>query len=60
MNIYVGDSLIIMNNKYIGSGQLRSYGFIGMALKAEDEATIANLNEKTLMHMTMNVAEAFL
>jgi len=51
-------SVIIMNDKYIGSGQLRGYGFIEMASKAEGEAAIANLNEKTLKHMTINVAES--
>ena len=51
-------SVIIMNDKYIGSGQLRGYGFIEMASKAEGEAAIANLNEKTLKHMTINVIEA--
>jgi len=51
-------SVIIMNDKYIGSGQLRGYGFIEMASKAEGEAAIANLNEKTLKHMTINVVGA--
>ena len=51
-------SVIIMSDKYIGSGQLRGYGFIEMASKAEGEAAIANLNEKTLKHMTINVVEA--
>ncbi len=51
-------SVIIMNDKYIGSGQLRGYGFVEMASKAEGEAAIANLNEKTLKHMTINVIQA--
>ena len=51
-------SVTIMNDKYIGSGQSRGYGFIEMASKAEGEAAIANLNEKTLKHMTINVVEA--
>ena len=51
-------SLIIMNDKYIGSGQLRGYGFVEMASKAEGEAAIASLNEKALRHMTINVVEA--
>ena len=51
-------SVIIMNDKYIGSGQLRGYGFIEMASKAEGEAAIAYFNEKTLKHMTINVVEA--
>ena len=51
-------SVIIMNDEYIGSGQLRGYGFIEMASKPEGEAAIANLNEKTLKHMAINVVEA--
>ena len=50
--------VIIMNDKYIGSGQLRGYDFIEMASKADGEATIANLNKKTLKHMTISVVEA--
>ena len=51
-------SVNIMNDKYIGSGQLRGYGFVKMASKAEGEAAIAALNEKTLRHITINVIEA--
>ncbi|MFC2005123.1 RNA recognition motif domain-containing protein [Chloroflexota bacterium] len=51
-------SVIIMNDKYIGSGQLRGYSFVEMASKAEGKAAIANLNEKTLRHMIINVIEA--
>ena len=51
-------SVTIMNDKYIGSGQLHGYAFVEMASKAEGEAAIADLNEKTLKHMTINVVEA--
>ncbi len=51
-------SVIIMNDKYIGSDQLRGYGFIEMASKTEGEAAITNPNEITLNHMTINVTEA--
>ena len=51
-------SVTIMNDKYIGSGQTRGYGYIEMASKAEGEAAIAALNEKTLQRMTINVVEA--
>ena len=51
-------SLIIMNDKYIGSGQLRGYGFVEMASKAEGEAAVSALNGTTLGHMTINVVEA--
>ncbi len=51
-------SVIIMNDNYIGSGQLRGYGYVEMASKSEGATAIANLNEKTLKHMTINVIEA--
>ena len=51
-------SVIIMNDKYIGSGQLRGYGFVEMDSKAEGEAAIAAINEKTLRHITINVVDA--
>ena len=51
-------SVIIMNDKYIGSGQQRGYGFIEMTSQSEGKAAIDNLNEKTLKHMTINVIEA--
>ena len=51
-------SVIIMNDKYIGSGQPRGYGFIEMISKTDGETAIASLNEKTLKHMTINVVEA--
>ena len=38
--------VIIMDDKYIGSGQLRGYGFVEMPSKSEGEAAIVNLNEK--------------
>jgi len=51
-------SVITMNDKYIGSGQLHGYGFIKMASKAEGEAAIAKKKKKALKHMTINVIEA--
>ena len=51
-------SVIIMNDRYIGSGQRRGYGFVEMTTKAEGEAAIAALNEKVLRHMTINVVGA--
>ena len=51
-------SVIIMNDKYIGSGQQRGYGFIEMPSQSEGKAAIDNLNEKTLKHMKINVVEA--
>ncbi len=49
-------SVSVITDKY--SGQPKGFGFIEMASKAEGEAAIANLNEKTLKHMTINVVEA--
>jgi RNA recognition motif-containing protein len=46
----------IITDKY--SGRPKGFGFVEMASKAEGEAAIANLNEKTLKHMTMNVIQA--
>ena len=51
-------AVIIMNDKYIGSGQPRGYGFVEMALKAEGEAAVSALNGKTLGQMTINVVKA--
>ncbi len=51
-------SVIIMNDRYIGSGQLHGYGFIEMASKAEGEAAITGLNGKTLKERTIVVNEA--
>ena len=52
------NSVIIMNDKYIGSGQRRGYGFVEMASKIEGEVAITSLNEKTMRNMTINVVEA--
>jgi len=51
-------SVTIMNDKYIGSGQSRGYGFVEMLSQSEGKAAITALNEKTLRHMTINVVEA--
>jgi RNA recognition motif-containing protein len=48
----------IMNDKYIGSGQTRGYGYVAMTVMAEGEAAIAGLNGKTLQHHIVNVIEA--
>jgi RNA recognition motif-containing protein len=48
----------IMNDKYIGSGQSRGYGYVAMAVRAQGEAAIAGLNGKTLQHHIVNVLEA--
>ena len=51
-------SVTIMNDKYIGSGQSRGYGFVEMPSQSEGKAAITALSGKTLRHMTINVVEA--
>ena len=51
-------SVLIMNDKYIGSGQTRGYGFVKMASKSEGEAAIISLKGKTLKDRVIDVVEA--
>ena len=51
-------SVIIMNDKYIGSGQSRGYGFVEMPSVSEGQAAITALNGKTLRHRTIDVIHA--
>jgi len=51
-------SVTIMNDKYIGSGQSRGYGFVEMPSKSEGEAAIASLKGKRLRNLLINVIEA--
>ncbi len=51
-------SVTIMNDKYIGSGQPRGYGFVGMTSKSEGEAAIIHLKGKSLMGRVIEVVEA--
>ncbi|MFH0769738.1 MAG: RNA-binding protein [Chloroflexota bacterium] len=51
-------SVSIMNDKYIGSGQTRGYGFVEMPSKFQGEAAIARLNGKALKDRIINVVEA--
>ena len=51
-------SVTVMNNKYIGSGQSRGYGFIEMPSASEGRAAIAALNGETLRHRTIDVIQA--
>ncbi|RJQ37089.1 MAG: RNA-binding protein [Dehalococcoidia bacterium] len=48
----------IMNDRYIGSGQTRGYGYVEMALKSAGFAAIANLNGKKLKSRVVEVVEA--
>jgi len=51
-------SVNIMNDKYIGSGQSRGYGFVEMISQSEGQAAITALNGKTLRHRTIDVIQA--
>jgi len=51
-------SVTIMNDKYIGSGQTRGYGYVEMASKSEGTTAIANLEGKKLRNRVVNVVEA--
>jgi len=51
-------SVTIMNDRYIGSGQLRGYGYVEMASKSEGAVAIANLEGKMLRDRVINVVEA--
>jgi RNA recognition motif-containing protein len=51
-------SVTIMNDKYIGSGQPRGYGYVEMASKSEGATAIANLEGKRLRNRVVNVVEA--
>jgi RNA recognition motif-containing protein len=51
-------SVVIMNDKYIGSGQTRGYGFVEMATKSQGEAAIASLKGKRLKSRVIDVVEA--
>ena len=51
-------SVIIMNDKYIGSGQRSGYGYIEMSSKSEGATAIANLEGKRLRGRTLKIIEA--
>ncbi len=51
-------SVTIMNDKYIGSGQPRAYGYVEMASKLEGTAAIASLGGRTLRDRIVSVVEA--
>ena len=51
-------SVTMMNDKYIGSGQSRGYGYVEMASKAEGATAIARLDGKMLWNRFVNVVEA--
>jgi len=51
-------SVTIMNDKHIGSGQSRGYGFVEMPLQSEGQAAITALNGKSLRDRTIDVIQA--
>jgi RNA recognition motif-containing protein len=51
-------SVTIMNDKYIGSGQPRCYGYVEMTTKSEGTTAINNLNGKKVMDRVVDVVEA--
>jgi len=51
-------SVTIMNDKYIGSGQPRGYGYVEMASKSEGATAIANIEGKKLRNQVVTVVEA--
>ena len=51
-------SVIVMNDKYIGSGQSKGYAFVLMPSLSEGKAAIMALNGKILRGMAINAIEA--
>jgi RNA recognition motif-containing protein len=51
-------SVTIMNNKYIGSGESKGYGFVEMPSKAEGQAAITALDGKSLRDRKIDVIQA--
>ncbi len=51
-------SVSMMNDKYIGSGQLKGYAFVNMASESEGEAAINSLKGQILRGRVIDVVEA--
>jgi len=51
-------SVTIMNDKYIGSGQPRGYGYVEMALKSKGAVAIASIKGKTIRGRIIKIVEA--
>ncbi len=51
-------SVTIMNDKYIGSGQSKGYGFVEMPSVSEGQAAITALSGKILRHRMIDVIQA--
>ncbi len=51
-------SVITMDDKYIGSGQGRGYGYVQMPSKSEGQSAVIGLQEKSLRGQVIKVVEA--
>ena len=51
-------SVTVMNDKYIGSGQPRGYGFVEMPSKSEGATAIANIAGKKLKNRVVYAVQA--
>jgi RNA recognition motif-containing protein len=51
-------SVNIMNDKYIGSGQSKGYGFVEMVSIPEGQAAVAGLKDTVINNRKINVVEA--
>ena len=51
-------SVVLMNDKYIGSGQTRGYGFVEMVSNSEGRAAVITLNGTILKSRMISVVEA--
>ncbi len=51
-------SVTIMNDRYIGSGQPRGYGYVEMVSKSEGTIAISHLEGRKLRNRIVNVVEA--
>jgi len=51
-------SVVLMNDRYIGSGQTRGYGFVVMASKSEGDIAITRLQGKRLKSRAIAIVEA--
>ena len=51
-------SVTIMNDRYIGSGQPRGYGYVEMTSKSEGAIAIASLEGKKMRNRVVSVVEA--
>jgi RNA recognition motif-containing protein len=51
-------SVVMINDKYIGSGQSKGYGFVEMASISEGQAAVAGLKGAVIDNRAISVVEA--